>query len=201
SLRLRGLVPERYNEIETDPWPFNADILHRLNLATAAMASDPDHLPLLQHLLSVLWKHLEETKLPVALSKASKGYREFCITGEDLAHALGFASVVEMDEFFRTNSAKQPEHKWTESWILKRALDRAAEGVMPSDKRLRSIIGRMFRLLAEVDDRGNYKRRWTTRREVLEVSEDKETTLEEIDSIIAAFSSPYPFLNARPGLD
>lgn len=197
SLRLRGIVPERYDEIETDPWPFNADVLHRLNLATAAMARDPDHLPLLQHLLSVLWKHLEKTKLPVALSKAS----EFCITSDDLAHALGFASAAEMDGFFQTNHAKQPEHKWTESWILKRALDRAAEGVTPSDKRLQSITGRMFRLLAEVDDRGNYKRRWTTHREVMEVSKDKGATLEEIDGIIAAFSNPYPFLNARPGLD
>ena len=59
----------------------------------------------------------------------------------------------------------------------------------------------MFRLLAEVDDRGNYKRRWTSRREIIEVCEDRHATPEEIDGIIAAFSSPYPFLNARPGLD
>lgn len=201
SLRLRGIVPERYNEVGTDPWPFDADVLHRLNLATAAMASDPDHLPLLQHLLSVLWKYLEETKLPIAMGMAPESRQSFCITSEDLAHALGFASTAGMDEFFQINCAKQPEHKWTESWILKRALDRAAEGVMPSDRRLRAITGRMFRLLAEVDDRGNYKRRWTSRSEILKVCADRDATLDEINSIIAAFSSPYPFLNARPGLD
>jgi hypothetical protein len=201
SLRLRGIVPEQYNQVEFDPWPFDADVLHRLNSATAAMASDPDHLPLLQHLLSVLWKFLEERKLPAALDKASEGYRNFCISSEDLAHALGFSSAAAMDEFYRISNEKQPEHKWTESWILKRALDRAAEGVKTSDKRLQSITGRMFRLLAEVDDRGNYKRRWTSRREILEVTKDKSAKLEEIDGIIAAFSSPYPFLNAKPGLD
>ena len=201
SLRLRGIVPERYNEVGTDPWPFDADVLHRLNLATAAMASDPDHLPLLQHLLSVLWKYLEETKLQIAMGKAPEHRQSFCITSDDLAHALDFASAAEMDEFFQTNCAKQPEHKWTESWILQRALDRAAEGVMPSDRRLRAITGRMFRLLAEVDDRGNYKRRWTSRYEILKVCADRDATPAEIDSIIAAFSSPYPFLNARPGLN
>ena len=72
---------------------------------------------------------------------------------------------------------------------------------MPADRRLQAITGRMFRLLAEVDDRGNYKRRWTSRREILEVCADRAATPEEIDGIIAAFSSPYPFLNARPGLD
>jgi hypothetical protein len=210
SLRLRGIAPEEYQPVEVDPWPFDADVLHRLNLATSAMASDPDHLPLLQHLLSVFWKFLEEQKLPAALDKAPEGHPKFSVSSEDLADALGFGSATKapgfssataMDEFFRSNRAKHPEQKWTESWILKWALDQAAEGVKPSDDRLQAITGRMFRLLAEVDDRGNYKRRWTSRREIIEVCEDRHATLEEIDGIIAAFSSPYPFLNARPGLD
>jgi len=201
SLRLRGIAPEEYQPVEVNPWPFDADVLHRLNLATSAMASDPDHLPLLQHLLSVFWRFLEQQKLPAALYKAPKGHPKFSVNSEDLADALGFGSAAKMDEFFRSNREKHPEQKWTESWILKWALDQAAEGVKPSDDRLQAITGRMFRLLAEVDDRGNYKRRWTSRREIIEVCEDKHATPEEIDGIIASFSSPYPFLNARPGLD
>ncbi|HYI28304.1 MAG TPA: hypothetical protein VD863_10690 [Bradyrhizobium sp.] len=201
SLRLRGIAPAEYQPVEADPWPFDADVLHRLNLATSAMASDPDHLPLLQHLLSVFWRFLEQQKLPAALGPAPEGHPKFNVSSEDLAHALGFGSANKMDEFFRSHQAKYPEQKWTESWILKWALDQAAEGVKPADRRLQAITGRMFRLLAEVDDRGNYKRRWTSRREILEVCADRAATPEEIDGIIAAFSSPYPFLNARPGLD
>ena len=199
SLRLRGIVPERYSPVEVDPWPFDADVLHRLNRAVAAMASDPDHLPLLQHLLSVLWKFLEKDKLPAA-EKSPEHAQALCVTSEDLAEALGFPSAKDMDDFARLNGERQPQ-KWNESWILKRALDRAAESVQPADPRLQSITGRMFRLLAEVDDRGNYKRRWTSRQEILDVSRDRKATPEEVDNIIAAFSNLYPFLNARPGLD
>ena len=55
-------------------------------------------------------------------------------------------------------------------------------------------------LNSPVDDRGNYKRRWTSRHEILE-SVRGHATPAEIDIIVAAFSSPYPFLNARPGLN
>ena len=166
-LRLRGIKPKRYEPIEVDPWPFDVELLRRLNLAVSSLAFNPDHLPLLQHLLSVLWRHVEMTK-PILRDDAIKdaaAAAAFRVTADDLAVALGFAGIAEADEFARRN-------KLSNSWILERALDRAAEGVMPTEDRLKRIAGMMFRLLALVNDRGIYTRRWTSRAEIAEVTRD-----------------------------
>jgi hypothetical protein len=155
---------------------------------------------LLQHLLSVLWRYLDRHNLVPAPGKTPEQYRNFRITTKHLAAALNFPSTEAMDEFVRSGDKAHPREKLNEAWLLKRALDQAAESVMPSASRTAAIAERMFRLLAEIDDRGNYKRRWTSRREILDVSADLKATEAEVDKIIAAFSEPYPFLNARAGM-
>jgi hypothetical protein len=221
-LRLRGIKPKRYEPIEVDPWPFEVELLRRLNLAVSSLAFNPDHLPLLQHLLSVLWRCVETKPLLQGdATRDTDAAAAFRVTAEDLAAALEFAGIAEADEF--ASRKKLPK-----SWILERALDRAAEGVMPTEDRLKRIAGMMFRLLALVNDRGIYTRRWTSRAEIAEVTRDlsvqkpsglaaharrlvqrlrgKSTKIDErpasddeIETVIAAFTSVYPFLNVRKG--
>lgn len=201
SLRLRGIRPRQYKPIEVDPWPFEVDILRRLNLATSTIARDPDHLPLLQHLLSVLWRYLDINELLPVAGQTPEQYQKFRITTDHLAAALDFSSISAMDAFVRSSDERHPQEKLAEAWILKRALDGAAEAQKPSGERFSAIAGIMLRLLAEVDDRGNYKRRWTSRQEILDVAADNKATPAEVEQIIAAFSKPYPFLNVKAGLD
>jgi hypothetical protein len=221
-LRLRGIKPTRFEPIEVDPWPFEVDLLRRLNKAVSSLAYDPDHLPLLQHLLSVLWRHVEEKlALQGEALKNPAAAEAFRITADDLAPALGFSTIAEADEFAARN--KRPDR-----WILERGLDLAAEGVMPEDDRLKRITEMMFRLLAWVDDRGNYTRRWTTRAEIAGVTrdltpgkrrgiarllhglrqrlrgqraedDDRPASDDEIEAVIGAFTARYPFLFVRTG--
>ena len=196
SLRLRGVKPRRFEPIEVDSWPLTADLLGRLNKATRALAHDPDHLPLLQHLLSVLWRHLEKNGILPDQGETPEQYENFRITSDHLAQALGFKDMAAAEEDVRRRNSEQTSKKQLDDlWILERALDRAAEQVMPKGK-LEKTTEMMFRLLAERDDRGNYKRRWTTRKEVHEVTGASSS---DIEDIITAFTADYPFLYAREG--
>jgi Novel STAND NTPase 1 len=218
-LRLRGIRPARFKPIEVDPWPFDVGLLRRLYKAVSSLSYNPDHLPLLQHLLSVLWRHVE-AKYVIDGDKTGNGTTaaSIAITPDDLAAALGFSSIDEVDAYARRN-------KLPDSWILERALDHAAEGVMPSQERLRRITEIMFRLLAQVDDQGIYSRRWTTRQEIADVAgtqivakprggrglwqplwgrarvadDDRPATDAEIEEVIRAFTSTYPFLHVLDG--
>jgi hypothetical protein len=218
-LRLRGIRPARFKPVEVDPWPFDVELLRRLYKAVSNLSYNPDHLPLLQHLLSVLWRHIE-AKHVLDGDKTGNGTTaaSVTITPNDLAAALGFPSIDELDAYARRN-------KLPDSWILERALDQAAEGVMPRQGRLRRIAEIMFRLLAGVDDRGIYSRRWTTRAEIADVAgtqivakpkgfrgvwqrlgggarggdDDQPATDEEIEEVIRAFTSTYPFLHVLDG--
>ena len=219
-LRLRGIRPARFKPIEVDPWPFDVELLRRLYKAVSSLSYNPDHLPLLQHLLSVLWRHIA-AKYVLDGDKTGNGTAaaaSIAITSNDLAAALGFSSIDEMDAYARRN-------KLPDSWILGRALDHAAEGVMPSQDRLRRITEIMFRLLAEEDDQGIYSRRWTTRQEIADVAgthivakpkrlhalwqrlrgrarvvdDDRPATDVEIEEVIKAFTSTYPFLHLLDG--
>ena len=218
-LRLRGIRPARFKPIEVDPWPFDVGLLRRLYKAVSSLSYNPDHLPLLQHLLSVLWRHVE-AKYVIDGDKTGNGTTaaSIAITPDDLAAALGFSSIDEVDAHARRN-------KLPNSWILERALDHAAEGVMPRQDRLRRITEIMFRLLAQVDDQGIYSRRWTTRQEIADVAgtqiaarprgvrglwqrlsgrarvaaDDRPATDAEIEEVISAFISTYPFLHVLDG--
>ena len=218
-LRLRGIRPARFKPIEVDPWPFDVGLLRRLYKAVSSLSYNPDHLPLLQHLLSVLWRHVE-AKYVIDGDKTGNGTTaaSIAITPDDLAAALGFSSIDEVDAHARRN-------KLPDSWILERALDHAAEGVMPRQDRLRRITEIMFRLLAQVDDQGIYSRRWTTRQEIADVAgtqivakprgfrglwqrlsgrarvadDDRPATDAEIEEVIRAFTSTYPFLHVLDG--
>ena len=218
-LRLRGIRPARFKPIEVDPWPFDVGLLRRLYKAVSSLSYNPDHLPLLQHLLSVLWRHVE-AKYVIDGDKTGNGTTaaSIAITPDDLAAALGFSSIDEVDAHARRN-------KLPDSWILERALDHAAEGVMPRQDRLRRITEIMFRLLAQVDDQGIYSRRWTTRQEIADVAgtqiaarprgfrglwqrlsgrarvaaDDRPATDAEIEEVISAFISTYPFLHVLDG--
>ena len=218
-LRLRGIRPARFKPIEVDPWPFDVGLLRRLYKAVSSLSYNPDHLPLLQHLLSVLWRHVE-AKYVIDGDKTGNGTTaaSIAITPDDLAAALGFSSIDEVDAHARRN-------KLPDSWILERALDHAAEGVMPRQDRLRRITEIMFRLLAQVDDQGIYSRRWTTRQEIADVAgtqiaarprgvrglwqrlsgrarvaaDDRPATDAEIEEVISAFTSTYPFLHVLDG--
>ena len=218
-LRLRGIRPARFKPIEVDPWPFDVELLRRLYKAVSSLSYNPDHLPLLQHLLSVLWRHVE-AKYVLDGDKTGNGTAaaSITITPDDLAAALGFSSIDEVDAHARRN-------KLPDSWILERALDQAAEGVMPRQDRLRRITEIMFRLLAQVDDQGIYSRRWTTRQEIADVAgtqivakpkgfrglwqrlsgrarvadDDRPATDAEIEEVISAFTSTYPFLHVLDG--
>ena len=220
-LRLRGIRPKRFEPIEVDPWPLDVELLQRLNRAVSSLAYNPDHLPLLQHLLCVLWYHVEKKHLLQGERIEHQTAAGFRITPNDLAAALGYSTIAKADEFAHRN--KLPA--W---WILEAALDRAAEGVMPIDYRLKRIAEIMFRLLALVDDRGNYTRRWTHRAEIAAVtrelmvrkrsrfaeiahglgqllggrrieSDNRPASNDEIETVIRAFTSRYPFLNVREG--
>ena len=218
-LRLRGIRPARFKPIEVDPWPFDVGLLRRLYKAVSSLSYNPDHLPLLQHLLSVLWRHVE-AKYVIDGDKTGNGTAaaSIAITPDDLAAALGFSSIDEVDAHARRN-------KLPNSWILERALDHAAEGVMPRQDRLRRITEIMFRLLAQVDDQGIFSRRWTTRQEIADVAgtqiaakpkrfrglwqrlsgrarvadDDRPATDAEIEEAISAFTSTYPFLHVLDG--
>ena len=218
-LRLRGIRPAQFKPIEVDPWPFDVGLLRRLYKAVSSLSYNPDHLPLLQHLLSVLWRHVE-AKYVIDGDKTGNGTTaaSIAITPDDLAAALGFSSIDEVDAHARRN-------KLPDSWILERALDHAAEGVMPRQDRLRRITEIMFRLLAQVDDQGIYSRRWTTRQEIADVAgtqivakprgfrglwqrlsgrarvaaDDRPATDAEIEEVIRAFTSTYPFLHVLDG--
>ena len=218
-LRLRGIRPARFKPIEVDPWPFEVELLRRLYKAVSSLSYNPDHLPLLQHLLSVLWRHVE-AKYVLDGDKTGNGTAAagITVTPDDLAAALGFSSIDEVDAHARRN-------KLPDSWILERALDQAAEGVMPRQDRLRRITEVMFRLLAQVDDQGVFSRRWTTRREIADVAgtqivakpkrfrglwqrlrgrarvadDDRPATDAEIEEVISAFTSTYPFLHVLDG--
>jgi hypothetical protein len=181
-LQLRDIQPDSVGPIDEDPWPFDVKVLRRLYDEVKAMAHDPDHLPLLQHLLSVLWRRVEPRVRVLTPETDPAVIRDWRITEDDLTGALRFSDVAETRTF--------------QGSLLKRALDNEATAALPKETRQRKIAERMFRLLAEVDDRGNYKRRWTTRNEIAAVAGER---IEDIEPVIEKFAAPYPFLYARPG--
>ena len=112
---------------------------------------------------------------------------KFRITTEYLAAALIFRPYPRWTSSY-DQATKGTRRKAGRAWILKRALDGSAEAVKPSGARFGSIAGIMFRLQPR-STTGNYKRRWTSRQEILDGRHTK-TTPEEVDQIILLFPIP-----------
>ena len=157
--------PPRY-----DPRPFHSDVLTRLNEAASEIRDDPDHLPLLQHFLFHIWRS--------ALGRWTPDpHRPFAITLDDLEIATG------------AKHANEPS-------ILRRCVannaDRLYELLTPGR---RIIAETQFRLLAEVDDKGVYKRQWTNRQKIAAVrGAGYEDIKEDIEAVIRTFASPDPYI-------
>jgi hypothetical protein len=180
--RENKLRPPAYRPIAVDSSPFEPEVMRRLYDEVANFAHDPDHLPLLQHLLSVIWEHVKGRFLGAFEHGSAAVESELRITVDDLVAATGFPSIEAMDRFASSGGGM----------LLGRALDREADRAWNANPDDRGVAEYMFRLLASVDNRGSYKRRWTTRREIREVA---GTTPGRVEAVIAAFTSPYPFLN------
>ena len=179
--------PPAFRPIAVDSSPFDPDVMRRLYDEVAKFAHDPDHLPLLQHLLSVIWERVRGPFNQAFARARTDADFQPKITLPDLVDVLGFKSVAEMDRFASPGGGR----------LLGRALDQEADRAWESNPDAKGVAELMFRLLASLDSRGNYKRRWTTRKEIRDVA---GTTPERVEDVIKAFTHPYPFLNVSgPG--
>lgn len=165
--------PPRY-----DPRPFHGDVLARLNEAASEISDDPDHLPLLQHFLFHIWRS--------ALVRWARDTQQpFAIELDHLKSAAGANHANELS-ILRRCVANNADHLY--------------EQLTPEQ---RIIAETLFRLLAEVDDKGVYKRQWTNRRKVAEVrGAPYEDIKEDMEAVIRAFASPDPYIRIdgeRPG--
>jgi tetratricopeptide (TPR) repeat protein len=156
-----GLLAGELAPGDADLRPYDVRVVTELLDAVAEIADDPDHLPLLQHLLAVLWSNTLKRwdREPAAEAR---------ITLEDLASALGFGTWSDLVTA-RNNAYK----KGTRGWLLGHCLEYVAEQLYDGDafgdpltKAQQEIARCAFCLMGEVDDRGNFKRRWTCREEI-----------------------------------
>jgi DNA-binding TFAR19-related protein (PDSD5 family) len=178
--RRHGWLPRGVDRYD-DPRPFELPVLRRLLDNVSAINHEPDHLPLLQHTLLLLWRTAVGRRAP------ARGGDGFTIGLEELAAALGFDST---RAFLEHERRQQPADK---AWLLRRALDHAADrryrGLRPNEQR---IAEQMFRLLAHLDNEGQYKRDLTTPEAVRAVAGIAGKN--EVDHIIKVFSRPDPFI-------
>jgi len=145
---------------------FDVEVMMQLYDSVAEISSnDPDHLPLLQHFLSRLWEAAQKRESSAMPSR---------ITIADLKEATG------------TDGS-------TEQSILRRSLAKYADAIyqnLESDQH-RRVAEKMFRLLADIDDSGAYKRRWTTPGEIQKVTKADPAL---VNKVISAFSAPHPYI-------
>jgi energy-coupling factor transporter ATP-binding protein EcfA2 len=182
--RQNQAKPPAYRPIAVDSSPFEPALMRVLYEEVAAIAYDPDHLPLLQHLLSVLWENIQKHG---TASRTSQD--EFQITCADLAQVLGFETVDDMMHRHAKNTGS----------LLALGLDTQASAALEKNPDCKAVAEIMFRLLGSQDDKGSYKRRWTTRKEIADVATvalpNRTGIASDINKIIAAFTHPFPFLN------
>lgn len=180
------LVP--YQPVSQNQWPFDVDLIGQILKAVKAISYDPDHLPLVQHLLFKLWRQAK-----------AEGFLDQWRADASLRVTTGvLVRALEYTDWDHLESDKS-EEKGSDSWILSKALDLAGEEALEpikQDPKLMRIAEMMFRLLAELDDRGNYKRRWSSRQEIMEVT---GASLDDVNKVVARFVSPYPFLVLQSG--
>ena len=161
---------------KSDIWPFEESVLKQLMSDVYALHNDTDHLPLLQHFLFWLWK--------AAFDRWDKSGRsiKFSITEADLKIAAGTAS----------------ENTRNLGSLLRNALNNHAQTIYNqlNSPLKQKIAENMFRLLAKVDDKGIYTRRWTNIDEILKLSEGKDNITREAleEEILTPFIKPHTYL-------
>jgi hypothetical protein len=181
---------------EADLRPFDVEVVTRLLDAAEEIAADPDHLPLLQHLLAVLWRTAlrrwrDDGVGPDAEPRVELG---------DLARALGLAGWDKAEAARRAWESRQHDRGRDrlagKGWLLRRGLEHVADtlyrGLNPPDQR---IARAAFCLMGVVDDRGSFKRRWTTLGEIREVAGAPALTL--ADPALHSFMDPDPFVRTE----
>jgi hypothetical protein len=152
---------------------FDSRVKALIHAAVEEMKGDPDHLPLLQHLLFRLWEQATER------SRGKAAPSEIVL--EDLAGASG-TPVAELEE-------NRPG--LTRS-LLPHALDHHAELVFGSlEPAAAPVAQSMFSLMGIKDERKNYKRRFTNRNEIGELS-GADSSL--VDGVIRRFTTPHPYV-------
>jgi hypothetical protein len=165
-MRDAGQKPEEADAA----WPFAPAVKRRLLNDVALMSDDTDHLPLLQHCLYRLWKAAEPRW------QAGGRINSVPIEIADLEAAVGVGGG-EKDS------------------LLRRCLANHADAIYCSLTPARQkIAAEMFKLLAEVDEQGIHKRRWTTPQEIKEVT---GADLAVVDDIVRKFSDPHPYIRCE----
>jgi len=189
-----GLLQGEVEPGEPDTRPFDVDVVGELVDAVEEIGHDPDHLPLLQHLLAVVWRCATERWR----QEAQQGRFELPprVKRDDLARAVGFGNWLELDAYRRSREAVVP------GWLLRQCLDRVAEALLlgdlfgkPLTERQRRVARSAFCLMGEIDDRGNVKRRWTSRAEIARVAGDAPNA--DVDAVIRRFSRDHRLIWAR----
>jgi hypothetical protein len=180
-----------------DVRPYDVQVVIELLDAVEEIAHDPDHLPLLQHLLAVLWRTSLERWQREANIRPEE--TEPQITLQDLARALGRESwdrVVEERAVAYSAGVR--------GWLLRHCLGHVAEQLYsgslygkPLTEHQREIARVAFRLMGEVDDRGNFTRRWTSREEIAHVAGLKEPNA-DVEAVIHRFHADHCLFSVRP---
>lgn len=191
-----GLLQGEPEPGQTDLRPYDVDVIIELLDAVEGISHDPDHLPLLQHLLAVLWRFtLARWKSDADAGKTTPQLR---ITRDDLAGAVGFENW----EFFKKERKRHEQYNRNNDrgWVLKLCLKHIAEALYKGDlfgglltNKQQNITRTAFCLMGEIDDRGNFKRRWTDREEIAKVEGLIETD-PDISTFLHRFSRDHQLL-------
>lgn len=188
------LLDGKSSSAEADVRPFDVKVVTRLLDAVEEIAADPDHLPLLQHLLATLWR----TALRRWCSRGVAG--EARIELDDLAHAIGLASWDEADSARRAWEARQVGRGGDKlagrGWLLRRGLEDVAERLFCDLSLKEQRIARAaFCLMGEVDDRGVVKRRWTSLGKIVRAT-GSQGQWRRAARVLVRFMRPDPFIRA-----
>ena len=174
--------------------PFAPDVVQRLQQAVTAFAWNPDHLPLLQHVLCALWR-TATTRWAHAGGRwqgdADPHGERWQISVTDLRAAVGLG---EQDDLPVGEALLGSAVETTAEAILAQLPPRAAVPLNTSPDELKEAqraAACAFTLLATQGEQTTFTRRWTSRSEVLAVSGVAPAALE---TALAAFVSPYPLL-------
>jgi hypothetical protein len=174
--------------------PFAPEVVQRLQEAAQAFAWNPDHLPLLQHLLSVLWRTASDRWASGGLtwqSTSGGGHgTAWRISLEDLRAAVGCGAEGELP----TGEALLGSAVETTAEAMLARLPPGAAAPYTSPDELRGTqkaAAFALTLLASQGEQTTYTRRWTTRGEIRAVSGASD---EDVEAALGAFVSPYPLL-------
>ena len=196
-------------------WPFEISVLIELQHEVHRISDDQDHLPLLQHLLSRLWVEVmarlerEESKpgaecaLKEAIADSQELRTRYELLDEQAKQAANRAyrrlAMWEQPDIVTQKDLRAAigKHETRGSSGLRQCLANSADGLFNGlDERARKLAEGVFSLLAQMDDNAVFKRRWTDRKEIADVTGASD---QEIDDTIAVFTKTYPFIRESEG--